>query len=173
MKLLWQCSVAMPSIVVVLKQFYERFSAYTHPNVHRFNMLWGIMIIEIDTPISVIVVSPTTWEAHHSPRALPSGFALGLWWASQVVGDTTMTSILVSIPITDDSAVRFIVPVRDMTTVVCVSTIHNVPDSFPESVLSQMARFMGPTWCQFGADRTQVGPMLAPWTLLSGICLTV
>ena len=30
----------------------------------------------------------------------PSGFALGLWWASQVVGDTTMTSILVSIPIT-------------------------------------------------------------------------
>ena len=24
--------------------------------------------IEIDTSISVIVVSPTTWEAHHSPR---------------------------------------------------------------------------------------------------------
>ena len=29
--------------------------------------------IEIDTSISVIVVSLTTWEAHHSPRALPSG----------------------------------------------------------------------------------------------------
>ena len=28
---------------------------------------------------------------------------------------------------------------------------------------------MGPTWWgQSGADRTQVGPMLAPWTLLSG-----
>ena len=31
------------------------------------------------------------------------------------------------------------------------------------------ARFMGPTWGPSGADRTQVGPMLASWTLLSGI----
>ena len=31
-----------------------------------------------------------------------------------------------------------------------------------------IARFMGPTWGPYGADRTQVGPMLAPWTLLSG-----
>ena len=30
-------------------------------------------------------------------------------------------------------------------------------------------RFMGPTWGPSGADRTQVGPMLAPWTLLSGL----
>ena len=30
------------------------------------------------------------------------------------------------------------------------------------------ARFMGPTWGPSGADRTQVGPMLAPWILLSG-----
>ena len=27
--------------------------------------------------------------------------------------------------------------------------------------------FTGPTWGPSGADRTQVGPMLAPWTLLS------
>ena len=33
---------------------------------------------------------------------------------------------------------------------------------------SLIARFMGPTWNPPGADRTQVGPMLAPWTLLSG-----
>ena len=32
----------------------------------------------------------------------------------------------------------------------------------------QIARFMWPTWDSPGADRTQVGPMLAPWTLLSG-----
>ena len=31
-----------------------------------------------------------------------------------------------------------------------------------------IARFMGPTWGTSGADRAQVGPMLAPWTLLSG-----
>ena len=34
---------------------------------------------------------------------------------------------------------------------------------------SLIARFMGPTWGPFGADRTQVDPMLAPWTLLSGM----
>ena len=31
-----------------------------------------------------------------------------------------------------------------------------------------VARFMWPTWDPSGADRTQVGPMLAPRTLLSG-----
>ena len=33
---------------------------------------------------------------------------------------------------------------------------------------SLIARFMGPTWGPSGADRIQVGPMLAPWTLLFG-----
>ena len=31
--------------------------------------------------------------------------------------------------------------------------------------------FMGPTRGPSGADRTQVGPMLAPWTMLSGVVL--
>ena len=31
-----------------------------------------------------------------------------------------------------------------------------------------IARYMGPTWGPLGSDRTLVGPMLAPWTLLSG-----
>ena len=35
-------------------------------------------------------------------------------------------------------------------------------------IITPIARFMGPTWGPSGADRTQVGPMLAPWTLLSG-----
>ena len=30
-----------------------------------------------------------------------------------------------------------------------------------------IARSMGPKWATSGADRTQVGPMLVPWTLLS------
>ena len=34
---------------------------------------------------------------------------------------------------------------------------------------SLIARFMGPTWDPSGADWTQVGPMLAPWILLSGM----
>ena len=36
-----------------------------------------------------------------------------------------------------------------------------------DAELPLIARFMGPTWGPSGADRTQVGPMLAPWTLLS------
>ena len=36
-------------------------------------------------------------------------------------------------------------------------------------ILSLIAGFMGPAWGPSGADRTQVGPMLATWTLLSGV----
>ena len=40
---------------------------------------------------------------------------------------------------------------------------------YTQSLASTLiARFMGPTWGPSGADRTQVSPMLAPWTLLSG-----
>ena len=37
------------------------------------------------------------------------------------------------------------------------------------NVRSLIARFMGPTWGPSGADRTQMGPMWALWTLLSGV----
>ena len=40
-------------------------------------------------------------------------------------------------------------------------------------ITSLIARFMRPTWGPPGADRTQVGPMLAPWTLLSGMAYIV
>ena len=36
------------------------------------------------------------------------------------------------------------------------------------SISTLITRFTWPTWGQSGADSTQVGPMLAPWTLLSG-----
>ena len=34
---------------------------------------------------------------------------------------------------------------------------------------SQIAKFMGPTWCPPRSCRPQMGPMLAPWTLLLGL----
>ena len=34
--------------------------------------------------------------------------------------------------------------------------------------LTLIASFMGPIWDPSGANRAQMGPMLAPWTLLSG-----
>ena len=36
------------------------------------------------------------------------------------------------------------------------------------SWLTQIAKFMGPTWGPPGSCRPQMGPMLVPWTLLSG-----
>ena len=48
--------------------------------------------------------------------------------------------------------------------------VFNIEAVFPfRDITSLIARFMGPTWGPSGADRTQVGPMLAPWTLLSGL----
>ena len=37
-------------------------------------------------------------------------------------------------------------------------------------MIPQIAKFMGPTWRPPGSCRPQMGPMLAPWTLLSGTC---
>ena len=36
-------------------------------------------------------------------------------------------------------------------------------------IATLVARFMEPTWGPSGVDRTQVGPMLAPWNLLYGL----
>ena len=36
---------------------------------------------------------------------------------------------------------------------------------------SQITKFMGPTWAPPGSCRPQMGPMLAPWTWLSGISI--
>ena len=40
----------------------------------------------------------------------------------------------------------------------------------PHAGPMNFAKVHGATWGPSGADRTQVGPMLAPWTLLSGNC---
>ena len=38
----------------------------------------------------------------------------------------------------------------------------------PIPATAQIAKFMGPTWGPPGSCQPQMGPMLAPWTLLSG-----
>ena len=42
-----------------------------------------------------------------------------------------------------------------------------------ESAGSQKTKFMGPTWGPSGSCRPQMGPMLTPWTLLSGVSYQV
>ena len=49
------------------------------------------------------------------------------------------------------------------------TTQHHQDAWLQITATSLIVRFMGPTWGPSGADRTQVGPMLVPWILLSGI----
>ena len=53
---------------------------------------------------------------------------------------------------------------------ISVAMMPNLYSVTSQWIVSLIARFMGPTWGPSGADRTQVGPMLALWTLLSGMC---
>ena len=50
---------------------------------------------------------------------------------------------------------------------------HSAKSNSASSWTSLIARSLGTTWVPSGADRTQVGPMLAPGTLLSGIICNV
>ena len=52
-------------------------------------------------------------------------------------------------------------------TLTCISRMNKHSCFWQEQSLK--ARFMWPTWGPSGADMIQVGPILAPWTLLSGI----
>ena len=49
---------------------------------------------------------------------------------------------------------------------------HIAPDHSEQGTHSQKARFTWPTWGPTGYCRPQVGPMWAPWTLLSGLTRT-
>ena len=54
--------------------------------------------------------------------------------------------------------------------VACITVLSVEWAATSRPLTALIARFMGLTWGPPGADRTQVGPMLAPWTLLSGGC---
>ena len=75
-------------ILFVLESCYGfMHSAVCDPELCHVYVSHVHIIIGIDTNIEVMFFSLTTWGA------------LGLWWASQVVKETTMTEIEVSISI--------------------------------------------------------------------------
>ena len=49
----------------------------------------------------------------------------------------------------------------------CDKAFHVMPSSWYFLVLCIM--YLGPTWCSPGSCRPQMGPILAPWILLSGV----
>ena len=79
---------------------------------------------------------------------------------------------------TNVSACRFVHLTCIMIGINCASIttsfLINIWITHHELCTSLIARFIGPTWGPSGADRTQVGPMLAPLTLLSGmVCVAL
>ena len=47
-------------------------------------------------------------------------------------------------------------------------TTHTWIHHVNQDIMPQISKFMGPTWGPPGSCRPQMGPMLAPWSLLSG-----
>ena len=58
------------------------------------------------------------------------------------------------------------------TDILTAPACHYFSEAAEYKKITQRARFVGPTWGPSGSCRPQVGPMLAPWTLLSGKPLT-
>ena len=87
------------------------------------------------------------------------------WLTSKTI-DQSMQSFIVAPTVL---IVAVVIIIDDNTISICM--IHSLSTNHPntkEEYISLIARFMGPTWGSPGADRTQLGPMWATWTLLSG-----
>ena len=50
----------------------------------------------------------------------------------------------------------------------CTNIAFPLSNNFMFIITTQIAKFMEPTWSPTGSCWPQMGPMLAPWTLLSG-----
>ena len=58
---------------------------------------------------------------------------------------------------------------KNLTLVLLNLVVANISKKNTVCRISQKAKFMGPTWGPPGSCWPQVGPMLPPWTLLSGL----
>ena len=82
---------------------------------------------------------------------------------------TSSPGKLSSIYSNNDRDIMFPFPLRDLLTVqghTYIAARSNT--ALHSSWKGQIAKFIGPTWGPPGSSRPQMGPMLAPWTLLSG-----
>ena len=75
-----------------------------------------------------------------------------------------VTTVALEWPVHTIAGIRVLTSLREIQ-VISPSRMDLPPTS---TVTTLIAMFIGPTWGPSGADRTQVGHMLAPWTWLSG-----
>ena len=117
----------------------------------------------------------------HSAGANPflDGWVMAEWlgccsqqWAAEGVFEILRSALETAFRLAQQFAHSGNLPCYQFTeTCSYVSSIQN--DIYPwvtslADWQSQISRFMGPTWSAPGSCRPQMGPMSAPWTLLSG-----
>ena len=142
------------------------------PNIESDSYKWSkslqtqIMSGNQTTIISII----TEGFSRHVIRRRFVLEARTLWW-KRLLMSVNLTSFLVEITASLSRARAWHVVIRmkylcSVPITHCVLLHVNLPP-FPKE--TQIARFMGPTWGLPRSCRPQVGPMLSPWTLLSGL----
>ena len=96
------------------------------------------------------------------------------WWWCDDDDDDMMMMLMVNGNDNDDDDGDDIIVKYKFTSPRKETTVpNNTEKTSPEARTSQIARIMGPTWGPPGSCRPQLGLMWAPWTLLSGMVLTL
>ena len=154
---------------------------WRHDN-SRFSMMqWNIEMIfslsfQRNSSREIILYCVTFIRAIEDTPPPPSVY-IGIVWAP-VLSRSTHESLYLYHRVISDvllSAItwtyRTEVVNQTLRVVRCHNTsfVHGLAWARLLEVSSLIAMFMGPTWGPSGAERTQVGPLLAPWTLLSGL----
>ena len=101
-------------------------------------------------------------ESSNNPKWMVS---LLVYWTCVVISRSLwLTSLLIDGLTSEHIRVWLCGIVLGLSVILMLVDVHLMR----KLVSTLIARFMGPIWDPSGADKTQVGPMLAPWTLLSG-----
>ena len=139
---LWPCEVNRFISKHVFRMTLRNGKMWNNSGCRGFDALW-ISDINICW-IEITGYTTNDWKPYHSITRIANHKAVRvMWW--YIISITEMKCVT--------------------RTLHCFFHTTGPPDKIHKGTL--IARFIWPTWGPSGADRTQVGPMLAPWTLPS------
>ena len=124
------------------------------------------MASQITSNSSACLTACTGWLQHDSSKLCITGFGEGIhWWPVNFTHKGSMTHW--TCPCHDVSMLPYIHQNLKIILMPILSSLVTMEVSIMTNA-AQIARFMAPTWAPPGSCRPQTGPMLVPWTLLSG-----
>ena len=120
--------------------------------------------------IKVVTVMTFPWHQSYLCDGVSVTSKLSLWWPFH---DIKVIFVMVFLwhhsCHCDDLSIKLNLSLRWHF---CDITVVTAQDNL-SLTSTQIAKFMGPTWGPPGSSRPQMGPKLAPWTLISGKFITV